>query len=69
MEGLSGVEETLRSLMNGLRLVWIISRHYQSDNKMEDLISTVSNEIAEKVEKQIKINELFDLKDNQPYDV
>lgn len=51
MEGLSGVEETLRSLMNGLRLVWIISRHYQSDNKMEDLISTVSNEIAEKVEK------------------
>jgi len=28
MEGLSGVEETLRSLMNGLRLVWIISRHY-----------------------------------------
>jgi dynein heavy chain len=27
-EGLSGVEETLKSLMNGLRLVWTISRHY-----------------------------------------
>ena len=49
-EGLSGVEETLKSLMNGLRLVWIISRHYQNEKKMLKLISTVSYEIADKVE-------------------
>jgi len=49
-EGLSGVEETLKSLMNGLRLVWTISRHYQQDKKMQKLISTVSYEIADKVE-------------------
>jgi dynein heavy chain, axonemal len=33
-EGLNGVEETLPSLMNGLRIVWIISRHYKTDDKM-----------------------------------
>jgi len=27
-EGLVGVEETLPSLMTGLRTIWIISRHY-----------------------------------------
>ena len=48
-EGLKGLEETLPSLMNGLRLVWIISRHYKTDDKMSNLVSTISNEIADKV--------------------
>lgn len=30
-EGLTIIEETLPSLMNGLRLVWIISRHFKED--------------------------------------
>lgn len=67
-EGLTGVEETLKSLMNGLRLVWIISRHYQNEKKMQKLISTVSFEILAKVENQIKIKELFSLEDSQFYD-
>lgn len=50
-EGLKGLEETLPSLMNGLRLVWIISRHYKTDDKMSNLVSTISNEIADKVRK------------------
>lgn len=29
---LVGVEETLPSLMNGLKTVWIISKHYKQDN-------------------------------------
>ena len=48
-EDLTGIEETLPSLMNGLRLVWIISRHYKTDDKMQNLISTITNEIADKV--------------------
>jgi len=50
VEGLSGVEETLPSLMNGLKTVWIISRHYKAENKMQDLITLISEEIADKVE-------------------
>jgi dynein heavy chain len=33
-EGLEGIFETLPSLMNGLKLVWIISKHYKTDEKM-----------------------------------
>jgi len=33
-EGLEGIFETLPSLMNGLKLVWIISKHYKTDDKM-----------------------------------
>jgi dynein heavy chain, axonemal len=54
-EGLKGLEETLPSLMNGLRLVWIISRHYKTDDKMSNLVSTISNEIADKVNTNLPI--------------
>jgi len=30
-DGLTTIEETLPSLMNGLRLVWIISRHFKEE--------------------------------------
>jgi dynein heavy chain len=53
--------------MNGLKTVWIISRHYRGESKMEDLLNLISDEIADKVESHIKINELFILKE-QPYD-
>jgi dynein heavy chain len=49
-EGLSGIEETLPSLMNGLKMVWIISRHYKEGDKMVNLLSLISDEIADKVE-------------------
>lgn len=68
-EGLSGIEETLPSLMNGLKMVWIISRHYKEGDKMVNLLSLISDEIADKVEGQIKINKLFNLNDDLPFEV
>jgi dynein heavy chain len=41
--------------MNGLRLVWIISRHFKEEEQMQNLLQTISNEIANKVEKHITI--------------
>lgn len=49
--------------MNGLKTVWIISRHYRGDNKMEELLNLISDEIADKIESHIKITELFKLKE------
>lgn len=68
-EGLVGIEETLPSLMNGLKMVWIISRHYKDGNKMENLLSLISDEIADKVENNIKIPKLFHLIDDLPYEM
>ena len=67
-EGLNGIEETLQSLMNGLKMVWIISRHYKDGDKMPNLLSLISDEIADKVEGSIKINKLFKLNDELPYE-
>lgn len=54
--------------MNGLRIVWIISRHYKTDDKMQNLIQLISSEIADKVEKQIDIQKLFTLNEERPYE-
>lgn len=35
--------------MNGLKMMWIISRNYKSNDKMQDLISLITDEIADKV--------------------
>jgi dynein heavy chain, axonemal len=55
---LDTIEETLPSLMNGLKLVWTISRHYKTE-QMLDLEKYIANEIAEKVENQIQVNQIF----------
>ncbi|OMJ92498.1 hypothetical protein SteCoe_4738 [Stentor coeruleus] len=52
------IEETLASLMNGLRLVWTISRHYKSD-EMLALEQCIANEIADKVEAKIQVSQIF----------
>lgn len=54
-DDLNSVEETLPSLMNGLRMVWIISRHYKNSDKMEYLLQLISDEIADKVNLSILI--------------
>lgn len=42
-------------------MIWIISRNYKNIEKMQDLISLITNEIANKVENSIKIREIFNL--------
>lgn len=36
-------------MMNALRMVWIISRHYNKDERMVPLMQLIAIEIAEKV--------------------
>jgi len=47
--------------MNGLKMVWIISRNYKNSEKMQELISLITDEIADKVEANIQISKLFHL--------
>ena len=53
--------------MNGLKTVWIISRHYRSEQKMEDLLKKITDEICDKIETNIVISDLFKL-DTFPYE-
>lgn len=47
--------------MNGLKMVWIISRNYKNSEKMQELISLITDEIADKVQSSIQIGKLFSL--------
>jgi len=47
---LTVIEETLPSLLTGLKLIWTISRHInQHEQKMEDILDSISVEICDKV--------------------
>ena len=52
------IEETLSSLMNGLKLVWVISRHIKEE-MMNRILCSIANEIANKVAQCIDIKRVF----------
>ena len=56
---LASIEQCLSSLLNGLRLVFIISRYYKQDEKMSKLLTIISNEICDRVREKINIRELL----------
>ncbi|KAM9056172.1 dynein axonemal heavy chain 10 isoform 4-T4 [Megaptera novaeangliae] len=53
------VLETIPSMMSALRMVWIISRHYNKDERMIPLLERVAWEIAERVCKVVNLRTLF----------
>jgi len=60
MGELTVIEETLPSLLTGLKLIWTISRHInQNDQKFEDILEAISNEICDKVKALIDITKIF----------
>ena len=50
--------------MNGLQTMQTMARNYKNNDKMQDLISLITDEIADKVEASINISKLFDLSEN-----
>ena len=57
---LTTIDETLPSLLNGLKLIWTISRHInQNEDRFEHILEAISNEICQKVRKEIDIKKIF----------
>jgi len=56
---LATILDTIPSMMNSLRMVWIISRHYNKDQRMFPLMERIAKEIASKVAKEINIMTIF----------
>nr|XP_039267660.1 dynein heavy chain 10, axonemal-like [Styela clava] len=53
------VAETIPSMMNALRMVWIISRHYNKDERMVPLMERIAWELAERVSRVINVRTIF----------
>lgn len=45
-------------MMNAIRMVWVISRHYNTDERMVPLMELIAGEIAGKVQPKRVLNEL-----------
>lgn len=55
------VSETIPSMMNALRMIWIISRHYNKDERMVPLMERIAHELSERVSRVINIKTIFEL--------
>jgi len=56
---LSSVTDSLPSLMNAIRMVWIISRHYNRDERMVPLMARIAWELANKVVNIVNIKTIL----------
>ncbi|KAI8916282.1 dynein heavy chain and region D6 of dynein motor-domain-containing protein [Gorgonomyces haynaldii] len=56
---LQSVQDSLLSLMNAIRMVWIISRHYNRDERMVPLMSRIAWEISNKVANTVNIQTIL----------
>ncbi|KAM6052185.1 dynein axonemal heavy chain 10 [Chlamydotis macqueenii] len=57
--GFKIVFDTIPSLMNALRMVWTISRHYNNDERMAPLMERIAWEISTRVYKAVDLHTLF----------
>jgi len=66
---LNVIEETITSLLNGLKLIWTISRHINNnDEKMKSMIMSLTNEICDKVKAKINLKTIFNMKPDEAID-
>ncbi|KFP31699.1 Dynein heavy chain 10, axonemal, partial [Colius striatus] len=57
--GFNAVLDTIPQLMDALRLVWIMSRHYNKDERMVPLMERIAWEISARVHKAVDLHVLF----------
>ena len=55
------VLDTIPSLMTALHMVWIISRHYNKDERMVPLMERIAWEVAERVARVINVRRILRL--------
>ncbi|GAB1598225.1 dynein axonemal heavy chain 10 isoform X2 [Argonauta hians] len=54
------VTETIPAMMNALRMIWIISRHYNKDERMVPLMERIAWELTERVIQVINVRKIFE---------
>ena len=57
---LKAITETMKSLLDGLKLIWTISRHINHNiEQFEHILEAISNEICQQVRLKIDIRTIF----------
>ncbi|KAG2382028.1 hypothetical protein C9374_005820 [Naegleria lovaniensis] len=58
---LTAISDTLPSMMNAIRMVWVISRYYNTDKRMIPLMELIATEICSKVAQYINLESSLDV--------
>ena len=53
------IKDSIPPMMNALRMVWIISRHFNRDEQMVPLMERIAWQLAQKVQATLNIKFLF----------
>jgi dynein heavy chain len=53
--------DTMPSMMNAIRMVWIISRHYNTDERMVPLLLRIANKICDRVSAAVAVDTILDM--------
>ena len=53
------VIDTIPAMMNALRMVWVISRHYNTDERMIPLMERIAWELCERAARVVNIRTIF----------
>ena len=59
------IQDTIPSMMNSLRMVWVISRHYNKDARMFPLMERIARTIADRVARQLNVRAIFRRQPNE----
>lgn len=53
------VLDTIPNMMNALRMVWVISRHYNTDDRMVPLMERIAWELCERAARVVSVRTIF----------
>jgi dynein heavy chain len=56
---LASITDSLPSLFNGLRMVWVLSRHYNTDERMSGMMQRIADEISDRIIAEIDVPSLL----------
>ena len=53
--------DSMQSMINGLRMVWVISRHYNSDERMAPLMETIAMTLVKRITEEVKLSQVLSM--------
>ncbi len=57
---LDAIVASIPSLVDGMRMIWAVSRHYNRDERMVPLMEMIANQIATRVKRHVRLKEIMD---------
>lgn len=55
------INDSMFAMLNGLKMVWVISRHYNSDDRMSPLMENIAKTLVKRVREEVKLNAVFEM--------